>query len=87
MTVGRNSGLVNYLHSLGVLPYVQICLWSSAELTELRAVPGKWICKEENQSVAFESQSSLVSVACELGREKKKIRIEKEKGILLSELK
>lgn len=45
MFVGRNSRLVNYLHSLGVLPYVQICLWSLAERTDLKAVPSKWICK------------------------------------------
>lgn len=39
----------------------------------------------KKMSVAFESQNSLFSVACEL--KGKKIRMEKEKGILLSVLK
>lgn len=43
---GRNSRLVNYLNTLGVLTYVQICLWSLAECADLKAVPSEWICKE-----------------------------------------
>lgn len=65
LIVGRNSRLVNCLHSLGVLPYVQVCLWSLAECTDVKGVPRKWISRTEYESATFYSQSCLFSVACE----------------------
>lgn len=61
---------MNYLHSLGMLPYVQICLWSLAECTDLKAVPRKGISRKEFESVTFESQRNLFSVACEEKKQK-----------------